>query len=98
MDELRLHARYLPRVHYLPSITRTPEDPWWKGETGRITRWFQSAELADRLEVEWDPARTSVFLCGNPAMIHEIGKILEPKGYAAWTTQNPGSLHTEEYW
>jgi ferredoxin--NADP+ reductase len=98
LEELRLYSRYLPRVHYLPSITRTQEDPWWKGETGRITRWFQSAELAERLEVEWDPSSTSIFLCGNPDMIHEVGKILEPKGYTAWSTQNPGSLHTEEYW
>ena len=52
----------------------------------------------EKLDVDFDPARTSVFLCGNPAMIHDVGKILEPLGYTAYTTQNPGSLHTEEYW
>lgn len=98
LDELRLLSRYLPRVHYIPSITRTKEDPWWKGETGRITQYFQSQFLKDRLEVDFDPAQTSVFLCGNPAMIHEVGNILEPRGYTAYSTQNPGSLHTEEYW
>jgi ferredoxin--NADP+ reductase len=101
LDELRLQARYLPRVVYIPSITRTKEDPWWPGETGRITQYFQSHMLRDRLEVELDPAKTSVFLCGNPAMIHEVGNLLEPLGYTAYTTQatqNPGSLHTEEYW
>lgn len=98
LEELRLHSRYLPRVAYIPSITRTKEDPWWTGETGRITQYFQSHLLRDRLEVELDPARTSVFLCGNPAMIHEVGTMLEPMGYTAYTTQTPGSLHTEEYW
>lgn len=98
LEELRLLARYLPRVHYLPSITRTKADPWWPGETGRITQYFQTPLLKEKLGVEFDPARTSVFLCGNPAMIHEVGKTLEPQGYSAYTTQNPGSLHTEEYW
>ncbi len=98
LDELRMHARHLPRVSYVPSITRTKEDPWWTGESGRITRHFQSHQLRDRFEVELDPAKTSVFLCGNPAMIHEVGVLLEPLGYTAYSTQNPGSLHTEEYW
>lgn len=98
LDELRMHARHLPRVHYIPSITRTKEDPWWKGDTGRITQYFQSPPLKDRLEVEFDPARTSVFLCGNPAMIHDVRTVLEPLGYTAYSTQNPGSLHIEEYW
>lgn len=98
LDELRNYSRFLPRVQYVPSITRTKEDPWWKGESGRITQYFQSAPLLERLEVELDPAKTSVFLCGNPAMIHDVGKILEPLGYTAYSTQNPGSLHTEEYW
>jgi ferredoxin--NADP+ reductase len=74
------------------------EDPWWKGDAGRITRYFQDPLLQERLEIEFDPAKTSVFLCGNPAMIHEVSGILEPKGYTAYSTTNPGSLHTEEYW
>jgi ferredoxin--NADP+ reductase len=98
LDEMRMHARHLPRVAYVPSITRTQEDPWWAGETGRITQWFKTDLLRDKLEVELDPARTSVFLCGNPAMIHEVQAALEPLGYTAYSTQSPGSLHIEEYW
>lgn len=98
LEELRLHARFLPRVHYIPSITRVKEDPWWTGESGRITQYFQSSLPKDRLEVDFDPAQTSVFLCGNPAMIHDVSQVLEPLGYTAYSTQNPGSLHTEEYW
>ncbi len=83
---------------YIPSITRTKEDPWWTGETGRITQYSQSHLLRDKLEVDLDPDKTSVFPRGNPDMIHEVGKTLEPLGYTAYTTQIPGSLHTEEYW
>lgn len=98
LDELRLQSRYLPRVLYVPSITRTKDDPWWTGETGRITQYFQSHMLRDKLETELDPAKTSVFLCGNPAMIHEVCGLLEPLGYTVHSTQAQGSLHTEEYW
>jgi ferredoxin/flavodoxin---NADP+ reductase len=98
LDELRLQSRHLPRVLYVPSITRTKEDPWWTGETGRITQYFQSHMLRDKLETELDPAKTSVFLCGNPAMIHEVCVLLEPLGYTVHSTQAQGSLHTEEYW
>lgn len=98
LDELRMRSRFLPRVTYVPSITRTKEDPWWKGESGRITRYFEDPQIKERLELEFDPAKTSVFLCGNPAMIHDVTKVLEPLGYTTYGTNKPGSLHTEEYW
>jgi len=98
LDELRVWSRFLPRVQYLPSITRTHKDPWWTGESGRITQYFQSLEFGEQLELDLDPNKTSVFLCGNPAMIESVVKILEPKGYTTYTTKAPGSLHTEEYW
>jgi ferredoxin--NADP+ reductase len=98
LEELRMHGRHLPRVAYIPSITRTQEDPWWSGDSGRITRYFQERSLLESLEVDLDPERTSVFLCGNPAMIKEVGEALDPLGFKVHTTQTPGSLHTEEYW
>lgn len=97
-EELSLQSRHLPRVTYLPSITRIKEDPWWTGESGRITQYFQSSILTERFDVALDPNQTSVFLCGNPAMIEDVSQILEPRGYTIYSTQNPGSLHTEEYW
>ncbi len=98
LEELRLQARHLPGVTYIPSITRTKIDPWWTGETGRITQYFQDGVLKNRLDVPLDPSQTSVFLCGNPAMIEEVGKQLEPLGYSTHTTEKPGSMHIEEYW
>jgi ferredoxin/flavodoxin---NADP+ reductase len=98
LDELRMQASHLPRINYIPSITRTKVDPLWTGESGRITQYFQTDILDQRFGVKLDPAKTSVFLCGNPKMIDEVGKILELRGYTHYTTQVPGSLHTEEYW
>lgn len=97
-DELMEHAKSLSNVTYTPSITRVKEDPSWTGETGRITRYFDTPVLKERLGLEFDPARTSVFLCGNPAMIEDVKRVLEPKGYTTHVPAAPGALHIEEYW
>jgi ferredoxin--NADP+ reductase len=98
VEELLDHARALPNLTYIPSITRPHLDPDWTGDTGRITRYFDTDVLKERLGLEMNPAKTSVFLCGNPAMIEDVKKVLEPKGYTTHTTTTPGSLHIEEYW
>ncbi|HAO99112.1 MAG TPA: ferredoxin--NADP reductase [Fibrobacteres bacterium] len=97
-EELAQHANTLPNVTYIPSITRVKEDTTWAGESGRITRYFDTPVLQERLGIEFDPAKTSVFTCGNPAMIEDVKKILEPKGYSVHAPATPGSLHIEEYW
>ncbi len=96
--ELTAQAAALPNLTYIPSITRPHLDPDWKGDTGRITRYFDSDLLKERLDLVFDPARTSVFLCGNPAMIDDVKKVLEPKGYTVHSPSAHGSLHIEEYW
>lgn len=98
VEELRAHAAALPNLTYIPSITRPHLDPGWTGETGRITRYFDTDVLKEKLGLEFHPDQTSVFLCGNPAMIEDVRKVLEPRGYTAHTTTVPGSLHIEEYW
>ena len=98
LRELSLYAKFLPDVTYIPSITRVKEDPFWTGESGRITRYFDTSLLHERLGLEFDPNKTSVFLCGNPAMIEDVKKVLEPKGYSVHAPATPGSLHVEEYW
>ncbi len=96
--ELEDHAAALPNLTYIPSITRPHLDAEWKGDTGRITRYFDTDILKERLGLVFDPAKTSVFLCGNPAMIEDVKKALEPKGYTVHSPSSHGSLHIEEYW
>lgn len=97
-EEMREKAAALPNLTYLPSITRPHLDPDWTGETGRITRYFETDLLRERFGVDLHPGKTSVFLCGNPAMIEDVEKLLVPKGYTKHTPAAPGSLHIEEYW
>ncbi len=98
LDEFRLLEKALPNLTYVPSITRTHEDKWWTGPFGRITGYFKDDAFAEKFSVPLDPAQTSVFLCGNPLMIEEVTHLLQPRGYTVHTLQEPGSLHTEEYW
>jgi ferredoxin/flavodoxin---NADP+ reductase len=97
-QELSIYQELLPRVTYVPMVSRPHLDPHWTGLTGRITRTFQPENLLQTYDIPLDPSQTSVFLCGNPDMIREISETLLPLGYTAHTTQAPGSLHTEEYW
>ncbi len=98
IEEMRAHAAALPNLTYIPSITRPHLDPEWQGDIGRITRYFETEMLKEKIGLEIHPDKTSVFLCGNPAMIEDVKRILEPKGFTKHTTSVPGSLHIEEYW
>jgi len=98
VEELQAHAAALPNLTYIPSITRPHLDPAWTGDTGRITRYFDTDILREQLGLEMHPDKVSVFLCGNPAMIEDVAKVLEPKGFTKHTPSAHGSLHIEEYW
>lgn len=97
-QELSTYAELLPRVTYVPAISRPHLDTWWTGATGRITKFFEGRTLESQYGIPLHPEKTSVFLCGNPDMIREVTGHLLPLGYNTHTTQAPGSLHIEEYW
>jgi ferredoxin--NADP+ reductase len=98
LDELSLRVSRHKNWSYAPSITRPHLYPWWQGETGRLTRYFEGTFLQDQFSVSLDPAKTSVFLCGNPAMISQVKEMLTPLGYTVGDAIHPGPLHIEEYW
>ncbi len=79
-----------PNYRYLAMSTRDPEnlDPNYPGFVGKqyLQDMFATGRLAELAEDPLDPARTHVFLCGNPAMIG-----LAKKGEA--TPAKPGMLH-----
>ncbi|MEK7395259.1 MAG: ferredoxin--NADP reductase [Fibrobacterota bacterium] len=99
-SEFRALAHALPNFVYLPAISRPQLDPLWKGQLGRLTVFFQDQGrlLAEKARVQLDPTKSDVYLCGSPGMVKDISAILEPLGYAKWTSSKPQSLHIEEYW
>lgn len=78
------------KLQYHPIISR--EDPDWKGERGHLQKLFE------RQVLKLDPAKDHVFLCGNPAMIDEMEKLLLSQGYVVHSRKTPGNLHLEKYW
>jgi Flavodoxin reductases (ferredoxin-NADPH reductases) family 1 len=105
-------ARRFPNYKYLVSTTREPEnlDPSHPRFCGK--RFLQdlasSGELEELSAIPLDPARTQVFLCGNPAMIgiEKGGRIvpggmveaLSLRGFRLDEPHSRGNIHTEHYW
>jgi ferredoxin--NADP+ reductase len=99
-SELRALDRNLANVTYLPAISRPHLDPSWKGQTGRLTVFFENnaALLKEKAGVTLSPDLADVYLCGSPAMVRDVCAILEPLEYQKWSKAKPASLHIEEYW
>lgn len=102
-----LETRY-PNYHYVTLPTREPDVP---------KRYIQDLIRAGDLEqqgVALDPARTHVFLCGNPAMIGlpdetddgglsfpeptGVVELLMERGFTLDRRRRSGNIHYEEYW
>jgi ferredoxin--NADP+ reductase len=96
--ELESLARLRPNFTYIPSITRPDQDPHFIGYTGRIQTLLEQGILERESGVELDPAKTEVFLCGNPDMVKLATLLLEGKGFAAKGGSSPATIHVEEYW
>jgi ferredoxin--NADP+ reductase len=110
--------KQFPNYRYLPLTTREPVniDPSRPDYVGK--QYLQNLIESGRLETELghalDPARTHVFLCGNPAMIgiphtEEDGshsypqptgvvEILERRGFHTDERGRRGNIHFEKYW
>jgi ferredoxin/flavodoxin---NADP+ reductase len=96
--ELESLARLRPNFTYIPSITRPQEDPHFIGYTGRIQTLMEQGILEKESGVALDPAKSEVFLCGNPEMVKVTTELLVTKGFAAKGGTAPATIHVEEYW
>jgi ferredoxin--NADP+ reductase len=88
LEELRRAAAELPRVTYLPTISRPWEEPEWTGETGRVDDLIR--KYTDRWQLS--PEDTTAYLCGNPRMVENSKEIL---GRAGFSKQ---SIKEEVFW
>jgi ferredoxin--NADP+ reductase len=100
LSELRALSRALPNFVYLPAISRPHLDPLWKGQTGRLTVYFQDDGklLLEQAGASIDPTKSDIYLCGSPGMVRDISAQVESAGYRKWTKAEPAALHVEEYW
>lgn len=90
-DELLSLAKLKPdQFSYYAFVSR--EGPFDGINKGYVQELFKNQN------VELDPIRDHVFLCGNPAMVEELQKFLEEKGFTEHTRKTAGNLHLEKYW
>lgn len=95
-DELtRLVAEHPGQLDYVPAVTREAAPGII---SGRLPALIASAELERRVDVQLDPARDHVLLCGNPAMIMEMQAELGKRGFAKHRPRKPGQITIESYW
>jgi ferredoxin--NADP+ reductase len=80
--------RFRNKVFYYPVVSREK----WSGRGGHVQKIFENGE------VKLNPENDHVFLCGNPAMIDSLEKLLTPLGYSEHTRRVPGNMHLERYW
>ncbi len=89
-DELHSYQASDKDFSYLPIASRAGAE--YTGRKGRIQRLFEDQIVTP------DPARDSVFLCGNPAMIEDLERSLCERGFVLHSKKTPGNLHVEKYW
>ena len=88
------------RIHYIPAVTREPEDSDYDGPRGRC-QTVLTQEMLDKMGggAKLDPSEAHVFLCGNPAMIDQCEVELTQLGFTVKDRKNPdGNVHFERYW
>jgi len=96
--ELESLARLRPNFTYIPSITRSDQDPHFHGRTGRVQALVEQGVVEKESGVALDPAQADVFLCGNPEMVKAAKELLEARGFKTDEPGKPGTIHVEEYW
>lgn len=89
-DELRAHVKKSNLVSYYPIVSRAQDT--WSGEKGYVQKFFENGII------NLNPDKDHVFLCGNPAMIEGMEKLLIEKGYKEHSRKSPGNMHLEKYW
>ena len=98
-SELVTMDRLSDVLTYRAIISRPAEEPVaWSGPAGYVQDLWSRGEI----EKEWGfkpaPENTSVFLCGNPAMIDDMVAALGEEGFREHSRKEPGEIFVERYW
>ena len=105
VDELAYHellAKQLPeheflgelvtgKLKYYPTVTREAFV-----NQGRITELMESGKFFQDLQLPpLNPAEDRVMICGSPAMLKDLKRLLEARGFAEGNTTRPGDFVIE---
>ena len=97
--ELFTMQREYPRLSVLRIVSRPKEEQLpWSGHVGHVQGLWTGGALEQALGRKPTPADTHVLLCGNPAMIEDMTKVLVAEGFRLNERGAPGQIHVEKYW
>lgn len=65
---------------------------------GRVTRLLEDGSLEQAAGLRVEPEHARVMMCGNPAMIEDMRKLLHQRGMRPCRRAAPGQFVTENYW
>ncbi len=98
-SELVAMDRLSRAFSYHSIISRPAEEPVpWAGPAGYVQDLWREGFLESIWGFKPAPENTSVFLCGNPAMIDDMVAILAEDGFREHSRSEPGEIFVERYW
>ncbi|MDR2710804.1 MAG: ferredoxin--NADP reductase [Burkholderiales bacterium] len=87
------------RFFYAPFVSREVLRPEQRGIfSGRITTALVDKQIEKAAGLALDKETAQVMLCGNPAMVEEVQRLLAERGMRRHRMRVPGQITVEAYW
>jgi ferredoxin--NADP+ reductase len=85
------------RLLYYPAVSREAFEHGGRDHRGRITTLLDSGHVAEALGLDpLDPDRDRAMVCGSPAMLADLGALLDGRGFRiSPRTREPGDYVVE---
>lgn len=80
---------------YVPMVSREAHPG---AMAGRIPVAIAEGQLEARVGVPMSPENSHVMLCGNPAMVDDVQRVLAVRGMRRHRRREPGHVTVETYW
>jgi len=98
-SELVTLQRVQPRLYYVPIVSEPDQEPVrWPGRVGCCETVWTDRVIDRQWGFAVTPENTHIFLCGNPAMIQDMLRLLAQDGFREHSKKSPGQVHLEKYW
>ncbi|HEV2219138.1 MAG TPA: ferredoxin--NADP reductase [Casimicrobiaceae bacterium] len=82
-------------LHYVPMVSREGARD---ALAGRIPQAIEDGRLEGRVGLSLTPENAHAMLCGNPAMVEDVQKVLATRGMRRHRRKEPGHVTLETYW
>lgn len=99
LEALRQHPPAASRLQIIRLATREADAAASPDHlAGRITTLFENGTLEKQAGLAISEAASRIMMCGNPAMIEDMRRLLHQRGLRPVRRALPGQFVTENYW